>query len=565
MPVVANVKAAGMVMLGKLNMTELAYSGLGLNPHFGTPLNPNDRATPRSPGGSSSGWGAAVAGRLVPCAVGSDTGGSVRIPAAFNGVVGYKTSTGRIDKTGLVPLARTYDTIGPLARSVEDCILLDMFMRGEVVSPVRRADLKSLDVVAPTNVVLDEIEPAVLDNYERSLAALGARRDGAARTCRSPRPGPRDDGAARRADRRGSLHRVQRYRRQREGRPGRSPRHRAHAARQEDVGARRDLDPARAPAIHPDAARAARGALLVMPTTIITAPEVAPLDADDELFHKVNLRALCNTTIGNVLDLCAVALPNGRDGKGLPTSILFSAGRGEDERLLGYALAIERIVCERIGRLRRQAMARIIQTASAQMGPIAKSETRRDTVRRLIALMREAKGRGAELVVFTELALVTFFPRWLIEDEAELDSYYETEMPGRETQPLFDEAKKLGVGFYLGYAELEAGRRPQAPFQHVHPGRPRRQHRRQIPQVHLPGHAEPQPNRTHQHLEKRYFEPGNLGFGVWRALAAFWACASATTGAGPRPTASWGYKASRWSCWATTRPTITPAIATSTA
>src|SRR5262245_48232890 len=84
------------------------------------------------------------------------------------------------------------------------------------------------------------------------------------------------------------------------------------------------------------------------------------------------------------------------------------------------------------------AMARIIHTASAQMGPIAKSETRKDTVRRLIALMREAKGRGAELVVFTELALVTFFPRWMIENEAELDSYYEKEMPGPETQPLFD-------------------------------------------------------------------------------------------------------------------------------
>src|SRR3954449_4985968 len=106
-------------------------------------------------------------------------------------------------------------------------------------------------------------------------------------------------------------------------------------------------------------------------------------------------------------------------------------------------------------------MARIIQAASAQMGPIAKSETRKDTVRRLIALMREAKGRGAELVVFTELALTTFFPRWLIEDEAELDSYFERDMPGPETAPLFEEAKKLGVGFYLGYAELthENGRK----------------------------------------------------------------------------------------------------------
>jgi aspartyl-tRNA(Asn)/glutamyl-tRNA(Gln) amidotransferase subunit A len=138
---VANAAAAGMVSVGKLNLSELAYSGLGLNPHYGTPVNPNDRKTLRSPGGSSSGCGAAVAGRLVPCAIGSDTGGSVRIPAAFNGIVGYKTSTGRIDANGLVPLARSYDTIGPLARSVEDCILLDMALRGAVTTPVRRREL----------------------------------------------------------------------------------------------------------------------------------------------------------------------------------------------------------------------------------------------------------------------------------------------------------------------------------------------------------------------------------------------------------------------------------------
>ena len=169
---VANAAAAGMVAIGKLNMTELAYSGIGLNPHFGTPLNPNDRATPRSPGGSSSGCGVAVAARLVPCAVGSDTGGSVRIPAAFNGVVGYKTSHGRIDATGLVPLARSYDTIGPLARSVEDCILLDMAMRGAVTTPVRRTDLRSLTVVAPRNVVFNDAQPAVVENFERTLDVL---------------------------------------------------------------------------------------------------------------------------------------------------------------------------------------------------------------------------------------------------------------------------------------------------------------------------------------------------------------------------------------------------------
>ncbi|MEY4872413.1 MAG: hypothetical protein RLZZ563_1743 [Pseudomonadota bacterium] len=163
-------------------------------------------------------------------------------------------------------------------------------------------------------------------------------------------------------------------------------------------------------------------------------------------------------------------------------------------------------------------MSRHLITASAQMGPIAKSETRKDTVARLIAMLREAHGRGAKLVVFTELALTTFFPRWLIDDEAELDSYYETQMPSAATQPLFDVAAKLGVGFYLGYAELviEGGvkHRFNTSILVDQSGRIIGKYRK----VHLPGWAEPLPNRPFQHLEKRYFEPGNLGFPVWRTM-----------------------------------------------
>lgn len=163
-------------------------------------------------------------------------------------------------------------------------------------------------------------------------------------------------------------------------------------------------------------------------------------------------------------------------------------------------------------------MSRHLITASAHMGPIAKSETRKDTVARLIAMLREAHGRGAKLVVFTELALTTFFPRWLIEDEAELDSHYETQMPSLATQPLFDVAAKLGVGFYLGYAELviEGGvkRRFNTSILVDQAGRIVGKYRK----VHLPGWAEPVSNRPFQHLEKRYFEPGNLGFPVWRTM-----------------------------------------------
>ena len=314
-----------MVSIGKLNMTELAYSGLGLNPHYGTPLNPNDRATPRSPGGSSSGCGAAVAARLVPCAIGSDTGGSVRIPAAFNGVVGYKTSTGRIDATGLVPLARSYDTIGPLARSVEDCILLDMVMRGAVDTPVRRADLASLTVVAPNNVVLDEAEPAVVENYERIAGGAGARRR---RRCGARRVEVLDEILEMTA-RYGTLTAAEAYNEYREIVDSEQGRRRSTAASSSRImdgkkmsAQRRAVDPARARAADPRCSAQLAGALLVMPTTPITAPEVAPLEADDEMFHKVNL-GRCATPRSATCSTFAAWRPQWPRRAGMPTSFLF--------------------------------------------------------------------------------------------------------------------------------------------------------------------------------------------------------------------------------------------------
>lgn len=152
------------------------------------------------------------------------------------------------------------------------------------------------------------------------------------------------------------------------------------------------------------------------------------------------------------------------------------------------------------------------------MGPISRSETRKETVGRLLEMMREAKSRQAELVVFPELALTTFFPRWLIDDEAELDSFYETDMPGSETVALFEEGKKLGIGFYLGYAELLLEGNVKRRYNTSILVNPKGEIVGKYRKVHLPGHDEPQPNRTHQHLEKRYFEPGNLGFPVWRAF-----------------------------------------------
>jgi aspartyl-tRNA(Asn)/glutamyl-tRNA(Gln) amidotransferase subunit A len=341
----ANAAAAGMVTMGKLNMTEMAYSGLGLNPHFGTPINPNDRKTPRSPGGSSSGSGAAVAAKLVPCAIGTDTGGSVRIPSAFNGVVGYKTSCGRIDTAGLFPLARSFDTIGPLARSVEDCILVDRALRGAISAEVLRADPSALTLLYPNNVVMNDVQPAVAANFERSLEAMA--RAGAA--IRHERVDVLDEVIAMTA-RHGTLTAAEAYCEYHELVDSRD------VSQIDRRVVKRIMDGKRMTAFDLLSIQRGRramisklvqqlgGALLVMPTSPITAPEVAPLEASDELFHQVNLRALRNTMLGNILDLCAVAMPNGRDDAGMPTSILFSAPHGEDERLLSAAVAIEPII-----------------------------------------------------------------------------------------------------------------------------------------------------------------------------------------------------------------------------
>jgi predicted amidohydrolase len=163
-------------------------------------------------------------------------------------------------------------------------------------------------------------------------------------------------------------------------------------------------------------------------------------------------------------------------------------------------------------------MPRLITVGAAQLGPVARSDSRSDVVKRLIEHLHQAKSRGCDLVVFPELALTTFFPRWFMEDQAEIDAFFEHEMPGAETLPLFEEARRLSLGFYLGYAELanEGGvRRRYNTSILVDPaGRTVGKYRK----VHLPGHRDHQPGRPFQHLEKRYFDVGDLGFPVWRAF-----------------------------------------------
>ena len=158
---------------------------------------------------------------------------------------------------------------------------------------------------------------------------------------------------------------------------------------------------------------------------------------------------------------------------------------------------------------------RVVTVAAAQMGPIQKAEGRQQVVARMIELMRGAKAKGCDLIVYPELALTTFFPRWYMTDWAEVDTWFEREMPSAATRPLFDEARKLSMAMSFGYAELTPdGHRFNTSILTDKSGRIVGKYRK----VHLPGHAEFDPARAFQHLEKRYFEPGDLGFPVWRTL-----------------------------------------------
>ena len=163
-------------------------------------------------------------------------------------------------------------------------------------------------------------------------------------------------------------------------------------------------------------------------------------------------------------------------------------------------------------------MSRVLRVGAAQLGPIQRKDSRASVVARMLRLLEQAADEGCDLVVYPELALTTFFPRWDLSDPEEIDGFYEREMPGPETAPLFDEARRRGIGFHLGYAELieEGGveHRYNTAILVDPEGRIVGKYRK----IHLPGHADHDPDRTHQHLEKRYFEVGDLGFPVWRTM-----------------------------------------------
>ncbi|HEY0524570.1 MAG TPA: amidase [Stellaceae bacterium] len=338
-PVVARLRAAGAVLIGRTNMTEFAFSGLGINPHYGTPGNPADRS--RIPGGSSSGAAVSVADGQAAAGIGSDTGGSVRIPSALCGLTGFKPTQRRVPCDGAVPLSTTLDSIGPLARSVADCALVDAVMAGEEpAAPLPVLPVAGLRLGVPQTLVLDGVDHTVGSAFERACAVLSAA---GARVSAVPF---RELAELPKINAKGGFATPEAYAWHEPLMAQRGaeydPRVRSRIERGRDVQAADyiNLIEARARFIARSRTVTAEFDALVMPTVPVAAPTIAECSADDAAYTRLNLLILRNPSVVNFLDGCALTLPIHRPGE-LPVGLMLVGETGADHRLLAIGRAVE--------------------------------------------------------------------------------------------------------------------------------------------------------------------------------------------------------------------------------
>lgn len=342
-PVVARLQRQGFVVLGRTNMTEFAFSGLGVNPHYGTPKSPWDRATGRLPGGSSSGAGVAAADGMGFGGLGTDTGGSCRIPAALNGVVGFKPTARRVPIEGVVPLSFSLDSVGPLARSVACCQVLDAFISGVEVAPeLPEASLAGMRFGILHNVVEDGMEGEVARPYARALALL---EQAGAKLVDLTIP---EIERMPQINAKGGLTASEAYAWHRELIASDGPRYdplilkrimRGEAMSAADyLGAVKG----RAEVIAGAAARTAPFDAVICPTVPLAPPPIAAVTEESE-YNRINLLLLRNTTIANFLDRCAISLPCHLPGEA-PAGLMLMGEAMADARLLAVAAAVERVL-----------------------------------------------------------------------------------------------------------------------------------------------------------------------------------------------------------------------------
>ena len=336
---IARLRRAGAAIVGKTNLTEFAFSGIGMNPHFGTPRNPWDRATGRIPGGSSAGAAVSVTDGMAAAAIGTDTGGSVRIPSALCGLVGFKPTADRIPLDGCYPLSPSLDSIGPLAHTVADCALLDAIMAGAEPAELVPRALDKLRFLAPATYVRDGCDAAVESAFAGALQALRAA---GAIVDEAPLPAL-ERVAPMLAN--GGIIAAEVYAGQRtllETHPDAyDPNVRFRILRGKALGAADYLDAlaARAAFIRTFAAQTRDYDALLWPTVAVVAPPIAQLE-EREAFGRANALILRNTNIVNLLDGCALSLPVHEPGTA-PIGLQLVARRGEDHTLLEIGAAAE--------------------------------------------------------------------------------------------------------------------------------------------------------------------------------------------------------------------------------
>ena len=342
-PCVARLRAAGFIPIGRTHMTEFAFSGLGINPHYDTPRNPYDRQAGRIPGGSSSGAAVSITDGMAFGALGTDTGGSCRIPAALCGIVGFKPTAHRVPTAGAFPLSTSLDSIGPLAATVECCAALDAVLAGEPAVDLPQFPLDGLRMALPQTLVLESVEPAVASAFESALAAL---RKAGARIVDIPL---RELSELWGINAKGGLAAAESYAIHRaliaKAEKMYDPRVLARIlrGREQDAADYIDLLAARADFIRRVDAVTAPYDALVMPTTPVIAPRLAELAADDDAYRHTNALVLRNPSIVNFLDRCAISIPCHRAGDA-PVGLMLIGEHDGDRRLLSIAAAIEKVV-----------------------------------------------------------------------------------------------------------------------------------------------------------------------------------------------------------------------------
>jgi aspartyl-tRNA(Asn)/glutamyl-tRNA(Gln) amidotransferase subunit A len=338
-PVVERLRRAGAVIVGTNNMTEFAMGGVGINPHYGTPLNPWDRVSRRIPGGSSSGGAVAVADGMIALAIGSDTAGSIQMPAAFCGITGFKPTARRVPLEGSIPLAKSLDAIGPLANSVACCAAADAVLAGELDAELQPPAPGQLHFAVSDSLVLDDLEPVVAESFSRALSRLSAH---GVRITHIPLRQLSQIPAL-------SFSVVEGYAWHRkllaEKRALYDPIVAGRFANGAGVPAADyiDLLETRVRLIRECAPVTRKFDALVMPTLPLTPPRLADFRDNEALWLATNRRMIRNPGVANFLDRCAISIPCHEPGTA-PVAISLMGETMGDRRLLALALAVEKAV-----------------------------------------------------------------------------------------------------------------------------------------------------------------------------------------------------------------------------